>query len=157
MLRLLVICIAAQALATPLFVSAHESQQKNGVVVFFHANPMHMPVANKPAGIRILITKKEGAFKVEECTCTAKILRKDKELSTHPLFTDTKPSTLIPYKFTEGGIYSVVVSGTPKSKEASFEEFAMTFDVRVESEMTFLETVYSRITYVISGEFLSSW
>ena len=157
MLRLLGIFIAAQALVTPLFVSAHESQQKNGVVVFFHTNPMHMPVANKPAGIRILITKKEGVFKVEECTCTAKVLHKDEELSTHTLFADAKPSTLIPYKFAKSGIYSVLVSGTPKSEEASFEEFTMTFDVRVESEMTFLETVRSRIMYVISGEFLSSW
>lgn len=120
---LLSVCLPAQ-------VFAHESKESGNTVILVHVNPFDTPVANKPAGVRVVVTQVEGNFPVDECDCKATISYKGKPLVTQSLFTDGEISSLVKIVFPQAGIYEVEVTGTPLRTKA-FEPFDLKFDIRV--------------------------
>lgn len=131
-------------------VYAHESKESDGTIVYFHANPSHLPIEDEKSSLLVLIRTKDGTFPVSTCTCTLTLYDAERAIASWPLFLDGKTKSLEPYVFKDAGIYRAEVTGTPKDT-ASFSPFTFSFSVEVGEGDSWLSKHKLAIIYTLGG------
>lgn len=131
-------------------VYAHESKESDETIVYFHANPSHLPIEDEKSSLLILIRTKDGTFPVSTCTCTLTLYDAERAIASWPLFLDGKTKSLEPYVFKDAGIYRAEVTGIPKDA-VSFSPFTFSFSVEVGEGDSWLSKHKLAIIYTLGG------
>jgi hypothetical protein len=119
----------------PVAVSAHILKTDGNIGLTIHVNPDDDPIVGSPASFFMEIVDKTAKFKPTDCTCTAQILNNGTQIYSAPLFStaqanDVNAAPFFSYTFPETGIYTVAISGEPKTADA-FQKFSINYDLRV--------------------------
>ncbi|MEJ0021877.1 MAG: hypothetical protein WDN47_04890 [Candidatus Doudnabacteria bacterium] len=117
-------------------VSAHVFKTDGSITVLMHANPDDDPIAGQPASLLFGITDTANKFDPANCDCKVSISDKSKQLLDESLLriAGAAPSLYaltIPFTFPERAVYSIVVTGAPKTAGA-FQNFQVEYDLRVD-------------------------
>jgi hypothetical protein len=97
-----------------------------------HVDPADDPEIGKPATFFFEFKDKQDKFSLGACDCKAQIFKGGIEVYSNTLSgTSSLDSPLFQYTFTEKGIYTVKVLGSPKAA-GEFQNFSLAWDVRVE-------------------------
>lgn len=115
-------------LAAP--ANAHVLKSDGTIGVFLHFDPVDDLVVGLPADYILAFSDTTNRFKVADCDCRLTIKEDNRIIQTKSI-KDTYPYyTKGSYVFPRVGVYTLLVSGKPKSPDA-FQPFALTFSVRV--------------------------
>jgi hypothetical protein len=125
---------------TPCFTrlaSAHILQTDGAISVLLHTNPDDDPIIGKPADLLFLVSDRTSGFTTANCNCAITISKDNKQLLGGPLTKVDSLNTIFgfsqPFTFPQKGIYTVVVTGSPKTPK-SFQNFQVKYDLRVARE-----------------------
>lgn len=131
------IAVLLLALA-PLLASAHETKHFKGIGVLLHMEPLDNPAAGEVAQLYFSFDDPSGKLKVEDCSCTVKILKEGQLLHA----ADSSPENIapdwgenvlrFPFTFPSIGIYQVEIDAA--SKTGKFETFKLSYDKRIERQ-----------------------
>lgn len=121
----------------PKSAFAHVLKVDGGIGVTLHVDPGDNPTAGETARFYFEIKDKQNKFTPEQCACAVAIAKSSngEVVKTAQLFTGTGAgglsTPLLEYVFMQGGVYKVSLAGS--SKNGTFPNFKVTFDVRVEA------------------------
>jgi hypothetical protein len=130
-------------------VAAHEIEGEGSVKALLHIDPSDSPVAGDVSTLSLQFTDKEERFNLKECDCVLSIQHSGKTIFTKQLSDDPRPSifnTDFDYTFPERGEYVVTVAGEPK-KEDAFDEFSLTYNVKVDKGV--FQMKYKTVDYTV--------
>jgi hypothetical protein len=119
----------------PVLASAHVLKIDGSIGVTIHVDPDDDPIVGEPASFFLEIKDKQDVFRPENCTCVATISKGSEPIFSTDLFTNGSGNSLtaapfFSYVFPERNIYTVTISGTPKTSQA-FQSFSVRYDLRV--------------------------
>lgn len=138
-LLIIYLLLAFLFLTSPHAVHAHILKTDKDIGVLFHATPEDDPIINEPSNLFFEIKDKSQKFDPNQCDCTLTIKKENKTFLTQPLFqnihSDDLNSPSLSFIFSEKGIYTITVSGTPKNP-SEFQPFSISYDLRVVRENT---------------------
>lgn len=133
------VCIALLlAILLPThFASAHVLKVDGSIGSTLHVDPADNPVVGSPATFYFEIKDKQNKFTPTACNCTVSISTSEGEvLHTEQLFTQSSSAglsnPLLQYVFEKGGVYTVTLTGSPKTA-GGFQSFQLSYTVRVEN------------------------
>lgn len=131
-------------------VYAHESKESDGTIVYFHANPSHLPIEDEKSSLLVLIRTKDGTFPASTCDCRLTLYKESTRLESWSLFLDGKTKSLTPYIFKDAGIYRAEIIGTPRDG-TSFSPFTFSFSFEVGEGDSWLSKHKLAIIYTLGG------
>jgi hypothetical protein len=115
--------------------SAHVLQTDGSMGAVLHIDPNDAPVAQQPATFFIDIANKNGAFNLNDCTCTAVLTAASNgsTIAQPTILPETgQPSEgTFEYLFKDSAVYTLTVQGTPKANGA-FQNFTLRYNFQVE-------------------------
>lgn len=117
---------------------AHELKTDRAISVLLHINPDDDPAANQPSELLFLITDASEKFNPDDCNCKASVLDNDQTVFSSSLFTSKSSygsifAPAIPYTFPHKGVYTVQLTGTPKTPNG-FQSFSFSYIIRIERD-----------------------
>lgn len=104
---------------------AHILKTDGTVGATIHISPDDDPVIGEPATFYFDFKDTAQKFTVEDCQCSVTITENGEKIFSQPLTTDR-----LTYVFPKRGVYSVMVSGQPKTPN-TFVPFTLPYDIRV--------------------------
>jgi hypothetical protein len=135
MKKFLAILLTAYCLLFTYQASAHVVKSDGNIGVTIHVNPDDDPIVGQPASFFLEIVDKTDKFKPTDCNCIATITENGNQIYSTALFTGTQANDVsaapfFSYTFPEKNIYTVKISGSPKTSDA-FQTFSISYDLRV--------------------------
>lgn len=128
-------------LLIPTILSAHTLKVSNDIGLTIHVSPDDDPVAGKDTDIFFEIKDKNNKFNFDNCECKLSINKDGTEVNSQTLQTSGFESAGSRFNFPEIGVYQLNVTGKPT--DGSFNEFDVTFDLRVDRKDGENNTNYS--------------
>jgi hypothetical protein len=125
---------------------AHVLKTDGTIGAVLHIDPEDDPIAGQDASIFFEFKDTKNQFKVENCNFNVVITEDGQELSRQQL---ADSSSHIIYSFPHKGIYTVTVSGVPNN--GSFQQFSLSYDVRVAREGTSTNTSPNHLPWITAG------
>lgn len=119
------------------FAFAHVLKVDGTIGSTLHVDPADNPVVGNAATFYFEIKDKQNKFSPELCACAVVLATSEGEVvHTEQLFTQNSSaglsSPLLKYVFPKGGVYTVILTGEPKTS-GSFQPFKLEYTVRVEN------------------------
>jgi hypothetical protein len=118
---------------SPIYAHILLTDGSIGAVV--HINPEDDPIVGENADFFFEFKDKENRFSPQNCDCQYQISLGDKQIAQGDLFGSSTNASLDQASFSvifpEKGLYTIVISGKPKSPN-SFTEFSLKDSVRIE-------------------------
>lgn len=117
--------------------SAHVLQTDGSIGAVMHIDPEDDPIIGQPATFFFDFKDKQNKFQLSECSCSAEIISNGNQIFNQTLTAaDNSQSAdsleqFFSYTFQQKGIYTVEVSGQPKTPGA-FQSFNLKYDIRVD-------------------------
>jgi len=121
--------ISSIALTHP--VSAHTTRVDGPISVQLHIEPNDLPVDNVPTHYLLSFRDQNSVFSLADCTCGVQIQANGKTISTVTLGSEAPLATIQTFTFPKPGVYTMIVSGTPKSTN-TFSPFSVSYSIRVD-------------------------
>lgn len=121
-------------------ISAHTEEMDGAISAMLHITPDDNPAAGSESNIIIEFHDSANTFRSSECGCRISIVKEGREVFGRALFSklheeDTMSADL-EYVFPEKGIYQLIISGEPHDGHGAFKPFKLTFDTRVDREVS---------------------
>ncbi len=117
--------------ASPVF--AHVLKYDGSIGAVLHVNPEDDPIAGEISNFFFEFKDKNNKFLPENCDCKITILKEGQEVLSRNLFENNFSPSLdnisFSYTFPALGIYTLNIDG--KSKDGSFNDFSLKYDIRV--------------------------
>lgn len=137
---LITTCLLLSILLVIPNAAAHELKTDGSLSVLIHINPDDDPIAGQPSELLFLTSDKEKKFNTENCNCKASVAYNDAVLFSSPLIKAGSSyrgifAPAIPYTFPHKGIFTVTLTGVPKTP-GTFQEFSISYDIRIEKDAT---------------------
>jgi len=130
LLMLIALVTIAVLIKVPI-VHAHELQTDANIGAVLHIEPDDDPVVGTPQSFDLFFQDLTNHFTFSQCICSLRLVQNGQivySVSPHATGTTTSQN---PYTFTKPGLYSVVVSGSPK-QPGDFQTFKLTYPIRTE-------------------------
>ena len=113
-------------------VSAHELRTDANIGAVLHIEPDDDPVVGTPQSFDLFFQDLTNRFTLPDCVCKIELFQNGQvAYSASPHITG-RTTSMNPYTFTKAGIYSFIVTGTPK-QPGNFQPFKLTYPIRTES------------------------
>jgi hypothetical protein len=124
------VCAVLISASITHIASAHVLKTDGDIGAIMHIDPDDNPVSGTPTTYNLAFKDTQGRFNLGDCGCTVSVVQNSIKLAQSPLdAVDSLDSSNI-YTFPNPGVYTLVVSGAPKSTN-SFQPFTLNYLIRV--------------------------
>lgn len=148
-----VLFILLQGLYFTSVAYAHVLKTDGNIGAVIHIDPEDDPIAGSPTNFYFEFKDREGRFKINDCDCKLSVLENGNELLSQPLVesdeNNDSNSAIVSFTFPEKSVYVVRMSGSAKDG-TSFQNFSLSYDIRVEREIAKNNSVGEDDNYVLS-------
>ncbi len=132
--KILVTLFLLLSLLVPQKSFAHVVQTDGSIGGVLHVDPDDEPYAKQVSNFFVSITDRQSKFDAQKCYCGFTIYENEREIYYQDLQDNPSKSSLnFSFIFPQKDVYKVVVKGRP-SVLGAFQEFTLTYDIRVDRE-----------------------